>query len=73
MRKQVKKLTIILTKKETKGSNNSVGEYKNVCEIEKKTLLKKKETKGSNNCVGEYKNVCDIVKKTLLTKKEKKS
>ena len=37
--KQIKKLNNYINKQETKGSNNCVGEYKNVCEIEKKMFL----------------------------------
>ena len=33
------KINNYINKQETKGSNNCVGEYKNVCEIEKKIFV----------------------------------
>ena len=30
---------LLINKQETEGSNNCVGEYKNVCEIEKKMFV----------------------------------
>ena len=37
--KTSEKFNYYINKQETKGSNNCVGEYKNVCEIEKKMFL----------------------------------
>ena len=38
-KKTSEKVKNYINKQETKGSNNCVGEYKNVCEIEKKMFL----------------------------------
>ena len=39
IKKTSEKFSNYIKKQETKGSNNCVGEYKNVCEIEKKMFL----------------------------------
>ena len=54
-KKTSEKLNNCINKEETKGSNNCVGEYKNVCEIEKKIFRccidRNKLILGNSKCV----------------------